>query len=74
MGTQQQDTGRRKRSTSPDEIVSDTTNLTTEFQDLEKYYNYCVQVAAYTRIGESIRTNASCVLTDEDGKHRGRLP
>lgn len=54
----------------PNEIVRDTTNLTTEFQDLEKYSNYCVEAVAYTRIGESNRSNATCVLTDEDGKHK----
>ena len=68
-GTQQQGPLRRKRSVSPIEIVFDTANLTTEFQHLEKYSNYCVEAVAYTRIGESNRTNATCVLTDEDGKH-----
>ncbi|KAL9950402.1 hypothetical protein ACROYT_G042890 [Oculina patagonica] len=70
-GTQQQAPGRRKRATSPNEIVSDTANLTTEFQGLEKYSNYCVQAVAYNRIGESNRTNATCVLTDEDVPSEG---
>ena len=46
----------------------DTANLTTEFQGLEKYSNNCVQAVAYTRIGESNRTNVTCLLTDEDGE------
>lgn len=66
--TQQQN--RRKRSSQPagNEIVIHTSNLTAEFLNLEKYSNYCVQAAAYTRIGASNRTNITCLLTDEDGK------
>lgn len=74
IGTQaqlEQHLRRRKRTSMPtgNEILMDTANLTTEFQGLEKHSNYCVQGVAYTRIGESNRTNATCVSTDEDSKY-----
>ena len=71
LGTQQQLSERRKRSppASENEIFGDTTNLTMEFRGLEIYSNYCVQATAYTRIGESNRTNVTCLLTEEDGKN-----
>lgn len=67
----EQNRRRRKRTSRPtgNEIFMDTSNLTTEFQGLEKYSNYCVQAVAYTRIGESNRTNVTCVFTDEDGEY-----
>ena len=79
IGTQaqlEQHLRRRKRTSMPtgNEIFMDTANLTTEFQGLEKYSNYCVQGVAYTRIGESNRTNATCVSTDEDSKYTGITP
>jgi len=69
-GQPEQHLRRRKRASTPsgNEISMDTANLITEFQGLEKYSNYCVQAVAYTRIGESNRTNVTCALTDEDGE------
>ena len=70
-GLIEQNHRRRKRTSTPrgNEIFIDTANLTTEFQGLEKYSNYCVQAVAYTRIGESNRTNVTCAFTDEDGEY-----
>ena len=61
--------GRPKRDLLPNGnvICSETTNLTTEFQGLEMYSNYCVEAVAYNRVGESGRTNVTCTLTDEAG-------
>lgn len=70
-GQPEQNLRRRKRTSTPtgNEIFMDTANLTTEFQGLEKYSNYCVQAVAYTRVGESNRTNVTCAFTDEDGEY-----
>ncbi len=38
------------------------------FEELEKYTDYCGQVAGYTRIGEGPRSPVECIRTSEDGK------
>lgn len=51
---------------------SETNNSTTEsiklLEELEKYTDYCGQVAAYTRIGEGPQSPVECIRTSEDGK------
>jgi hypothetical protein len=43
-----------------------TTALTTVLTGLKKYYNYSVQVMAYTRIGDGILSTAVHCQTEED--------
>ena len=45
-----------------------TTALLIRLDDLEKFQNYTVQVAAFTRKGEGVRSSAIYCRTKEDGK------
>ena len=45
-----------------------STNLEIIIDNLEKYTNYSIQVLAFTRKGEGVRSSPLYVLTMEDGK------
>ena len=46
-------------------ITSDTA---TELHGLQKHANYSIQVWAYTRVGDGVKSNPVFCVTDEAGK------
>ena len=51
----------------PQELVLDQHNTSTELRGLQKFIKYCVQMSAFTRIGDGPLSNCTYVVTDEDG-------
>lgn len=49
-----------------------TTQPSLELDGLEKYTNYSIQVLAFTRAGDGVRSEQIFTRTKEDGEHRGR--
>lgn len=49
-----------------------TTQPSLELDGLEKYTNYSIQVLAFTRAGDGVRSEQIFTRTKEDGKRRGR--
>nr|CAD7393336.1 unnamed protein product [Timema cristinae] len=45
-----------------------TSEINTELHGLQKYSNYSIQVWAYTKIGDGVKSNPIFCVTDEDGK------
>lgn len=46
-----------------------TPQLTSAIYSLSKYTNYSIQVLAYTRKGEGVRSSPLYVMTSQDGKY-----
>ena len=61
-------THRRRRAVSPDgnENVDDQL-VSYEVTGLQKFTNYCIEMLAYTRIGDGPLSDCSYVVSDEDG-------
>ena len=57
---------RRALSTHP---VLDRNDVFTELRGLQKFTKYCVQMSAFTRIGDGPLSNCTYVVTDEDGMY-----
>ena len=60
-------------SLSPSSELGEIRNVTTaqpslELDYLEKYTNYSIQVLAFTRAGDGVRSEQIYVRTKEDGK------
>lgn len=49
-----------------------TTQPSLELGGLEKYTNYSIQVLAFTRAGDGVRSEQIFTRTKEDGEQRGR--
>ena len=49
-----------------------TTQPSLELDGLEKYTNYSIQVLAFTRAGDGVRSEQIFTRTKEDGEHGGR--
>ena len=50
-----------------------TTQPSLELDGLEKYTNYSIQVLAFTRAGDGVRSEQIFTRTKEDGEKRGGL-
>ena len=51
----------------PKELILDGVSTSAELQGLQIYTKYCVQMSAFTRIGDGPLSNCTHVVTDEDG-------
>ena len=50
-----------------EELVYETTELSAQIYNLQKFTNYTLSVVAYTRIGEGVRSEEKFVRTEQDG-------